>query len=107
MSVADGFSAARHLPVGRIAMVLFWIGILAISVPLYVLLDCFDLSVGILFGLTRNEARRHSMIGAIAPVLDGNETWLVVTGVALWGAFPIIYSTLHSAFYLPLSIEGT
>jgi cytochrome bd ubiquinol oxidase subunit II len=52
--------------------------------------------------LTRDEARRHSMIGAIAPVWDGNETWLVVTGVVLWGAFPIVYSTLLSAFYLPL-----
>jgi cytochrome bd ubiquinol oxidase subunit II len=83
-------------------MVLFWIGILAISLPLYVLLDGFDLGVGILFGLTRNEARRHSMIRAIAPVRDGNETWLVGTGVVLWGAFPIIYSTLLSAFYLPL-----
>ena len=83
-------------------MVLFWIGILAISLLLYVLLDGFDLGVGILFGLTRDEARRHSMIGAIAPVWDGNETWLVVTGVVLWGAFPIVYSTLLSAFYLPL-----
>ena len=42
------------------------------------------------------------MIGAIAPVWDGNETWLVVTGVVLWGAFPIVYATLLSAFYLPL-----
>jgi cytochrome bd ubiquinol oxidase subunit II len=83
-------------------MVLFWIGILAISLLLYVLLDGFDLGVGILFGLTRDEARRHSMIGAIAPVWDGNETWLVVTGVVLWGAFPIVYATLLSAFYLPL-----
>jgi len=83
-------------------MVLFWIGILALSTLLYVLLDGFDLGVGILFGLTRDEARRHSMIGAIAPVWDGNETWLVVTGVVLWGAFPIVYSTLLSAFYLPL-----
>jgi len=83
-------------------MVLFWIGILAISLLLYVLLDGFDLGVGILFGLTRDEARRNSMIGAIAPVWDGNETWLVVTGVVLWGAFPIVYSTLLSAFYLPL-----
>src|SRR6201995_4365808 len=83
-------------------MVLFWIGILAISLLLYVLLDGFDLGVGILFGLTRDVARRHSMISAVAPVWDGNETWLVVTGVVLWGAFPIVYATLLSAFYLPL-----
>jgi len=83
-------------------MVLFWTGVLTISTLLYVLLDGFDLGVGILFGLTRDEARRRSMIGAVAPVWDGNETWLVVTGVVLWGAFPIVYATLLSAFYLPL-----
>ena len=42
------------------------------------------------------------MMSAIAPIWDGNETWLVVTGVVLWGAFPIVYATLLSAFYLPL-----
>ena len=83
-------------------MVLFWTGVLTISTLLYVLLDGFDLGVGILFGLTRDETRRRSMIGAAAPVWDGNETWLVVTGVVLWGAFPIVYATLLSAFYLPL-----
>ena len=69
---------------------------------LYVLLDGFDLGVGILFGLTPNEARRRGMMAAVAPVWDGNETWLVVAGVVLWGAFPIVYATLFSAFYLPL-----
>jgi len=83
-------------------MALFWTGILTISTLLYVLLDGFDLGVGILFGLTRDATRRRGMISAIAPVWDGNETWLVVTGVVLWGAFPIVYATLLSAFYLPL-----
>ncbi|HUB47153.1 MAG TPA: cytochrome d ubiquinol oxidase subunit II [Acetobacteraceae bacterium] len=83
-------------------MVMFWTGVLTISTLLYVLLDGFDLGVGILFGFTRDEARRRSMIGAVAPVWDGNETWLVVTGVVLWGAFPVVYATLLSAFYLPL-----
>jgi cytochrome d ubiquinol oxidase subunit II len=83
-------------------MVMYWVFVLAISVLLYVLLDGFDLGVGILFGLTRNEARRRAMMSAIAPLWDGNETWLVVTGVILWAAFPIVYSTLLSAFYLPL-----
>jgi cytochrome d ubiquinol oxidase subunit II len=69
-----------------------------------VLLDGFDLGVGILFGLTRDEARRRVMLSAVAPMWDGNETWLVVTGVVLWGAFPIVYATLFSAFYLPLLI---
>src|SRR6201997_877226 len=85
-------------------MALFWTAILTISTLLYVLLDGFDLGVGILFGLTRDATRRRGMISAIAPVWDGNETWLVVTGVVLWGAFPIVYATLLSAFYLPVII---
>jgi cytochrome d ubiquinol oxidase subunit II len=85
-------------------MVMFWVAVLAISVLLYVLLDGFDLGVGMLFGLTRDEGRRRVMLSAVSPIWDGNETWLVVVGVILWGAFPIIYSTLLSAFYLPLIV---
>jgi len=83
-------------------MITFWVAVLAISTLLYVLLDGFDLGVGILFGLTRSEARRRAMFAAVAPIWDGNETWLVVVGVILWGAFPFVYATLLSAFYLPL-----
>src|ERR1700730_8739327 len=85
-------------------MVTFWVSLLAVSILLYVLLDGFDLGVGILFGLTSNEDRRRAMLGAVAPVWDGNETWLVVAGVILWGAFPLVYATLLSAFYLPVII---
>jgi len=81
---------------------MFWVAILAVSILLYVLLDGFDLGVGILFGLTRDETRRHEMLSAVAPIWDGNETWLVVAGVILWGAFPVVYATVFSAFYLPL-----
>jgi cytochrome d ubiquinol oxidase subunit II len=83
-------------------MVLFWISVLAFSILLYVLLDGFDLGVGILFGLARSEYRRREMMRTVAPVWDGNETWLIVSGVVLWGAFPLVYATLFSAFYLPL-----
>jgi cytochrome bd ubiquinol oxidase subunit II len=83
-------------------MVTFWASVLAVSALLYVLLDGFDLGIGILFGLTRDAARRRAMLSAVALVWDGNETWLVATGVVLWGAFPIVYATLMSAFYLPL-----
>jgi cytochrome d ubiquinol oxidase subunit II len=83
-------------------MVMFWVAILAVSMLLYVLLDGFDLGIGILFGLTRREERRRAMLNAVAPIWDGNETWLVVTGVVLWGAFPLAYATLLSAFYLPV-----
>jgi cytochrome d ubiquinol oxidase subunit II len=83
-------------------MVTYWVSLLTISILLYVLLDGFDLGIGILFGLTRDQARRHAMWGAVAPIWDGNETWLVVTAVILWGAFPAVYALLLSAFYLPL-----
>jgi cytochrome d ubiquinol oxidase subunit II len=83
-------------------MIMFWIFVLTISTLLYVLLDGFDLGVGILFGVAGSEPRRRAMFAAVAPIWDGNETWLVVTGVILWGAFPIVYATLLSAFYLPL-----
>jgi cytochrome bd ubiquinol oxidase subunit II len=85
-------------------MVMFWVAILAIAILLYVLLDGFDLGVGILFGLTRDEGRRRAMQSAVAPIWDGNETWLVVAGVVLWGGFPLVYATLFSAFYLPLML---
>jgi cytochrome d ubiquinol oxidase subunit II len=81
-------------------MVMFWVSLLAISILLYVLLDGFDLGVGILFGLTSSETRRS----AVAPIWDGNETWLVVTAVILWGAFPGAYAALLPAFYLPLLV---
>jgi cytochrome d ubiquinol oxidase subunit II len=84
------------------SMILFWVAVLAISILLYVLLDGFDLGVGMLFGMTGDKERRSAMLSAVSPVWDGNETWLIVVGVVLWGAFPPVYATLLSAFYLPL-----
>jgi len=83
---------------------MFWAAILALSALLYVLLDGFDLGIGMLFGLARGEERRLAMLSAVSPIWDGNETWLVVIGVVLWGAFPAVYATLLSAFYLPLLV---
>jgi cytochrome d ubiquinol oxidase subunit II len=85
-------------------MIMFWVTLLAVSILLYVLLDGFDLGVGMLFGLARSESERHAMMAAVAPIWDGNETWLVVTAVILWGAFPGAYSILLPAFYLPLLV---
>ena len=85
-------------------MAMFWVCVLAVSILFYVLLDGFDLGVGILFGFTRSEPRRREMLAAVAPLWDGNETWLIVAGVVLWGAFPVVYATLFSAFYLPLLV---
>jgi cytochrome bd ubiquinol oxidase subunit II len=85
-------------------MVMYWVALLAISVLFYVLLDGFDLGVGMLFGLTSRESRRQHMLNSVATVWDGNETWLVVAGVILWGCFPVVYSTVMSAFYLPVIV---
>jgi cytochrome bd ubiquinol oxidase subunit II len=85
-------------------MVLFWAGALALTILLYVLLDGFDLGVGVLFGITRDESQRRSMIDAIAPVWDGNETWLVLAGATLFAVFPSGYALVMSAFYLPVII---
>jgi cytochrome bd ubiquinol oxidase subunit II len=83
-------------------MILFWVGALAITILLYVLLDGFDLGVGILCFFARDELSRRQMLNAISPVWDGNETWLVLTAAILFGAFPEVYATLLSAFYLPM-----
>ncbi|WP_442581672.1 cytochrome d ubiquinol oxidase subunit II [Mesorhizobium sp. ASY16-5R] len=85
-------------------MIEFWTAALAIALLLYVVLDGFDLGVGMLMAAAPDEHRRRQMLSAIAPVWDGNETWLVVTASILFGVFPLVYATLLSAFYLPLYI---
>jgi cytochrome bd ubiquinol oxidase subunit II len=82
----------------------FWTGALALTIFLYVILDGFDLGVGMLFPLIRGEAGRRHMLASIAPVWDGNETWLVLNATILFGMFPLVYATLLSAFYLPLFV---
>ncbi|MGE7417684.1 cytochrome d ubiquinol oxidase subunit II [Methylobacterium tarhaniae] len=85
-------------------MIDFWAAALALSLLLYVLLDGFDLGVGMLFPFAPDEAGRRHMLAAISPVWDGNETWLVVAAAILFGAFPPVYALLLSAFYLPLLV---
>lgn len=85
-------------------MVEFWAAALGLVIFLYVLLDGFDLGVGILFSVARTETCKRDMLHAISPVWDGNETWLVIAGAVLFGAFPLVYSLLLSAFYIPLMI---
>lgn len=85
-------------------IMMMWVSILALSTLLYVLLDGFDLGVGILFAFTSDEADRRCMLSAISPVWDGNETWLVIAGTVLFGAFPKAFALLLSAFYLPITL---
>jgi cytochrome bd ubiquinol oxidase subunit II len=81
---------------------LIWILIIAFGVMMYVVMDGFDLGIGILFPFVRDRVDRDTMINTVAPVWDGNETWLVLGGAALLAAFPLAYSVLLSALYLPL-----
>src|ERR1700761_5415129 len=83
-------------------MIEFWTSVLALTIFLYVTLDGFDLGVGMLLPLVRNETAKRDMLAAVAPVWDGNETWLVLNITVLFGIFPLTYATLLSAFYLPL-----
>ena len=83
-------------------MITFWAAALALSLLLYVLLDGFDLGVGMLFPFAPDERARAHMLSSISPVWDGNETWLVVAAATLFGAFPLVYSIAVSAFYLPV-----
>ena len=83
-------------------LALFWAGVIACSILLYVVLDGLDLGVGVLFGTTREEAHRVRMMDTIAPFWDGNETWLVVIAAGLFAAFPDVYAVFLGAFYLPV-----
>jgi cytochrome d ubiquinol oxidase subunit II len=79
-----------------------WAAIIGLGVFLYVVLDGFDLGIGLLFPFFEGKEERQVMLNTVAPVWDGNETFLVLGGAGLYGAFPIVYSTLLPANYLPL-----
>lgn len=81
---------------------MIWAVLIAVAVFLYVALDGFDLGVGILFPFAKNSRERDQMQAAIAPVWDGNETWLVLGGGGLFAAFPKAYAALMPALYLPI-----
>lgn len=78
---------------------LIWAGLIAIAVLAYVLLDGFDLGVGILFALEQGDGERDVMVNSVAPVWDGNETWLVLGGGGLFAVFPLAYATIMPALY--------
>ena len=79
-----------------------WAGVIAFAVFAYVVLDGFDLGVGILFPFAADEAGRDEMMNSVAPVWDGNETWLVLGGGGLFAVFPLAYSIVMPALYAPI-----
>jgi len=84
----------QHLPV-------VWFLLLGVLFIGYAILDGFDLGVGVLLLRTKTDQERRILLNAIGPVWDGNEVWLVVGGGALFAAFPNVYATIFSGFYLP------
>lgn len=81
-----------------------WALLIGASVALYVVLDGFDLGIGILFPFFRTELERDQVMNSVAPFWDGNETWLVMGGVGLWVAFPKAYAIILPAVYLPVIV---
>jgi len=81
-----------------------WAGLIAFAVLAYVVLDGFDLGVGVLFPFFEEEHERNVMTNSIAPVWDGNETWLVLGGGGLMAVFPLAYATVLPALYVPIIV---
>ena len=81
-----------------------WAVVIGFVVAMYVILDGFDLGIGILFPFAKGEHERDQMMNSVAPFWDGNETWLVLGGAGLMVAFPRAYAIILSALYLPVII---
>lgn len=81
-----------------------WAVLIAVAVCMYVVLDGFDLGIGILFPFARKEEDRDLMMNSVAPFWDGNETWLILGGGGLWVAFPKAYAIIMPALYLPVIV---
>ena len=81
---------------------IIWAVIILFALMMYVVMDGFDLGIGMLFAFVTDADERDLMVHAVAPIWDGNETWLVLGGAGLLAAFPLAYSVLLSAFYLPI-----
>src|SRR5215204_4847661 len=81
---------------------LIWAGLIATAVFLYVCMDGFDLGIGILFPAVHGRSERDVMVNSVAPVWDGNETWLVLGGGGLFAVFPLAYATILPALYMPV-----
>ena len=85
-----------------IDLVIVWTGLIAVAVLLYVTLDGFDLGVGILFPLLGGERYQDNAMNTVAPVWDGNETWLILAGGGLFAVFPLAYAVIMPALYAPV-----
>src|SRR5258708_15598075 len=97
-------AGANHDDLG-VCMEPVWFVLVAVMIIAYVVLDGFDLGAGVLHLLIdRSEEERRTVIRTIGPVWDGNEVWLIAGGGTLYFAFPLLYASSFSGFYLPLNI---
>ena len=87
-----------------IELPVIWAVIIAFGLMMYVIMDGFDLGIGILFPFVPDRDDRDVMVNTVAPVWDGNETWLVLGGAGLMAAFPLAYAVVLSALYIPLAL---
>lgn len=85
-------------------LALIWAGIISFAVLTYVILDGFDLGIGILFPFASQSTDRDLMMNSVAPVWDGNETWLVLGGGGLFAVFPLAYAVILPALYMPITL---
>ena len=92
---------------GLFELPMIWAGLLGLAVLLYILLDGFDLGVGILFPFAATDQDRDIMMNSVAPIWDGNETWLILGGGGLFAAFPKAYAALMPAVYMPIGFMLT
>lgn len=83
---------------------LFWFALIVGATLMYILMDGFDLGIGVLFAVIHKNTDRDVMVNSVAPVWDGNETWLVMGGAALFGAFPAAYALVAEALTIPLTV---
>ncbi|OAT33217.1 cytochrome d ubiquinol oxidase subunit II [Proteus myxofaciens] len=83
---------------------IIWFAIIIFATLMYIIADGFDLGIGIILPLTKDKVQRDTMVNSVAPVWDGNETWLVLGGAALYGAFPLAYAVIIDALTIPLTL---
>lgn len=87
----------------QVDLAFIWAGLIAFAILAYVLLDGFDLGVGILFPLLGSDRDRDLAMNSVSPVWDGNETWLILGGGGLYAVFPLAYATVLPALYAPIT----
>ncbi|MHC9479757.1 cytochrome d ubiquinol oxidase subunit II [Klebsiella pneumoniae] len=87
-----------------IELSVIWFVIIVFATLMYIVMDGFDLGIGLLFSTVRGGGDRDVMVNSVAPVWDGNETWLVLGGAGLFGAFPLAYAVIIDALSIPLTL---